>query len=391
MPALDTLTLPTRGSSEVDLDQFNRLLRQSSGYQRFMQRNGLPTTGRVKLSRAQQAAFERELAGAGFPIPSGMHVDQGGNLNQKNRLGKTSIIVAASAAAAFGIPAVFAASSAAAGTAGAVTLGTSGAGTTGAVLGSAGVGATAGGAAGTGAAVTTGGLAGLSRGTVALVGAGWGLDFFNNWLQSRAESNRFQASLGLSAETLEQRKKEFEASLALDRDRLGLSREEVAERRRQFDESLAVDKERLGLSREEVARRAQEFADTLALEREKFGTSKEQFGKELTVKENEWADRFGLDTAMWQQQEATRAPYRSAGEGGLRALSRGLGVEMQPVERVPAPRPSPRVTTQPDASSGMATAERAGMVPMVAPDGTRRQIPLSQVAYYESLGATRAA
>lgn len=98
---------PTRRTSEVDLDQWNQQFRASPLYQTFMRQRGLPTDGRVQLTRGQQAELERELARHGLPVPSGMHIDQGGNLNQKNRLGKVAIGGALAAAATFGIPGVF--------------------------------------------------------------------------------------------------------------------------------------------------------------------------------------------------------------------------------------------------------------------------------------------
>ena len=93
---------PNRGTSELSLDQFNIAMRASPLYQNFMRSRGLPTDGRVKLSRNEQSALEQELARAGIPISGGMHIDQGGNLNQKNRLGRNIAISAAAAGAVFG-------------------------------------------------------------------------------------------------------------------------------------------------------------------------------------------------------------------------------------------------------------------------------------------------
>lgn len=91
---------PNRGTSERELDRWNQAFRASPIYQNYMRRNGLPTDGRVKLSRDQQSALERELRAAGFNIPSGMHIDSGGNLNQKNRLVRNVAIGTAGTAAA---------------------------------------------------------------------------------------------------------------------------------------------------------------------------------------------------------------------------------------------------------------------------------------------------
>ena len=84
--------VPNRGTSEQWLDDWNQQMRSSSIYQNFMRRYGLPTDGRVRLSREQQGALEAELRAAGMQIPSGMHIDQGGNLNQKNRLARNVAI-----------------------------------------------------------------------------------------------------------------------------------------------------------------------------------------------------------------------------------------------------------------------------------------------------------
>lgn len=102
--------VPTRQTSEVDLDKWNQALRASPGYQTFMHSIGNDGSGRVKLSRGQQDQLEKVLAKAGVPVPSGMHIDQGGNLNQKNRLvrntaiavGMTGAALATAGAAGFG-------------------------------------------------------------------------------------------------------------------------------------------------------------------------------------------------------------------------------------------------------------------------------------------------
>jgi hypothetical protein len=105
MPAV-----PNRSTSEVELDKWNQALRVSPGYIEFMKKHGLPTDGRVRLSRAQQSELEHTLAAAGVSIPGGMHIDQGGNLNQKNHLvrnvaigaGMTAAALATAGAAGFG-------------------------------------------------------------------------------------------------------------------------------------------------------------------------------------------------------------------------------------------------------------------------------------------------
>src|SRR4030095_940909 len=89
---------PTRKTSERELDEFNKQLRSSSLYQNFMKSRGLRTDGHVKLSRKQQSDLETAMGRAGFKVPGGMHIDQGGNLNQKNRLVRNAAITAGIAA-----------------------------------------------------------------------------------------------------------------------------------------------------------------------------------------------------------------------------------------------------------------------------------------------------
>lgn len=90
---------PNRGTAQLTVDQWNEAMRASPLYQNFVQQRGL-STSRGGWSRGDQAAWERTLQANGIPIPSGMHIDQGGNLNQKNTLGRNAIITGAVAAAA---------------------------------------------------------------------------------------------------------------------------------------------------------------------------------------------------------------------------------------------------------------------------------------------------
>lgn len=99
-PASRPSSVPTRKTAQGTVDEWNAQMRQSPVYLNFMQRNGLSTDGRVKLSKSQQSALERDLASAGMPVPGGMHIDQGGNLNQKNTLGRNVAIGAAATGAA---------------------------------------------------------------------------------------------------------------------------------------------------------------------------------------------------------------------------------------------------------------------------------------------------
>lgn len=141
--------LPNRGTSEQELNQWNQNLRVSPFYQDFLRRNSLVDSGRgVQMSRGQQSALEKELAKQGITIPGGMHIDQGGNLNQKNRLGRNLAI-----AAAIGAGGYFAAPY---------------------IAGALGAGGAAGGAGAAGAGAAGAGAAGTAAGTAGLLGTtGW--------------------------------------------------------------------------------------------------------------------------------------------------------------------------------------------------------------------------
>lgn len=89
------LPIPTRDTSERDLDLWNQQFRQSALYQNFMRSRGLPTDGRVRLTRSQQGELQDEMKRAGLDIFNGMHIDQGGNLNQKNRTARNIALAAA--------------------------------------------------------------------------------------------------------------------------------------------------------------------------------------------------------------------------------------------------------------------------------------------------------
>jgi hypothetical protein len=147
---------PTRDTSESELDQWNIAMRQSPLYQSFIQRNGL--TGKVGgWSREQQAAWEREMAQNGIQVPKGMHIDQGGNLNQKNSLKKNIGIGAAIGGAAL------------------TGFGLAGMGPLGGMLGLGGAaagGAGAAGAAGAGAAGAGAGAAGAGASSLGLLSGG---------------------------------------------------------------------------------------------------------------------------------------------------------------------------------------------------------------------------
>jgi hypothetical protein len=310
-----TLPVPTRKTDEASLDQWNRALRASPLYQGFLKKHGLVDRGQgVKLSRDQQSALEKELATAGFKVPDGMHIDQGGNLNQKNRLLRNIGIGAGIAAATFGIPGL---------TPG--LLSTLGGGTTLPSL-AAGIPSTSAQAfgpfasqvastvAGTAAGPVAGGLKSLAgRGTAALVGLDYGTSLLNSWLESRAYNKGIEADQAYR-----------ERALELDRERT--------------------------------------------------------------------ADQYGLQRSEYEQTNANRAPYRSAGQGALTALAGRLGVDLPPVEMVTPPPsqmgvPNPTHTTRPGMPTPTVAAEP--MVQMRSPRGQVKAVPASQVAHFEQRGAVR--
>lgn len=89
-----TSPVPTRRTSEADLNRYNVYLRSLPWYQQFFTQRGLDAN-RVRLSRGQQSELERLMSRNGMRVPSGMHIDQAGNLNQKNRLARNVGIGAA--------------------------------------------------------------------------------------------------------------------------------------------------------------------------------------------------------------------------------------------------------------------------------------------------------
>jgi hypothetical protein len=145
--------VPTRKTAEVDLDHFNDQIRATPIYQQFVQQRGL--AGR-DWSRDDQKAWERTLEANGVEIAKGMHVDAGGNINQKNSLVKNTIKYAAIGGAALAT--------------GGLALGALGAGAGGAAA--AGGGAAAAGGLGAGAAATGAGMSLGGWASLASTGAG---------------------------------------------------------------------------------------------------------------------------------------------------------------------------------------------------------------------------
>jgi hypothetical protein len=98
---------PTRKTSEDTLNEWNVKLRSSPVYQNFLKSQGIDQSKPVGLSRSQQGALEKVLEANGMKVPGGMHIDQAGNLNQKNRLARNTAIAAGIAAGGyFAAPAI---------------------------------------------------------------------------------------------------------------------------------------------------------------------------------------------------------------------------------------------------------------------------------------------
>lgn len=165
---------PTRSTPEAALNEWNIAMRNSPRYQQFLESIGQGHGAPTQLSRHEQSMLEDDLRRSGIPIPGGMHIDQGGNLNQKNHLarnvaitvGITAAAIATAGAAGYGPLAGAMSGSAGAGGAAAGAAGAGvGAGTAGTVAGAAGAAGAAGGA-GTAASI----LGGVGTGAKILAG-----------------------------------------------------------------------------------------------------------------------------------------------------------------------------------------------------------------------------
>lgn len=187
------MALPTRRTSELDLDQFNTSMRSTPWYQAARQRMGPGA-----LSRSEQSELEQLMAANGMGVEGGMHVDSGGNVNQKNRLGRNVAIGAGIAAGGyFAAPAIMAALSggAAAGGAGGLSAGMLPGVTAG--LGTAGAAGAAGGASGAGAGLLSalGGKAGMLSAGSRMLGAFGQSEANNRGVNLSATQNQDQLRL----------------------------------------------------------------------------------------------------------------------------------------------------------------------------------------------------
>lgn len=124
---------PDRQTSAIDLDTFNTQIRHSEAYQQFVRERGIGREGAWgagKWSERDREDWTEILRANGVQVPKGMKVDDAGNFNQKNTLGKKLLIGGALAAGtlatmgalgAFGGAAAGAGGSAAGGAAGTST------------------------------------------------------------------------------------------------------------------------------------------------------------------------------------------------------------------------------------------------------------------------------
>lgn len=95
------MNTPTRKTSEDALNQFNIWMRSQPWFVEFHKQKGLNPSGNGnrKLSRDEQSQLESLMKANGVQLPDGMHIDSGGSLNQKNRLGRNVAIGAGLTAA----------------------------------------------------------------------------------------------------------------------------------------------------------------------------------------------------------------------------------------------------------------------------------------------------
>jgi hypothetical protein len=220
---------PGREGSSIDVDEFNKGVRGSELYQQFVGSRGLRNG---KWSDSDREAWRNTLRQAGVQVPDGMKIDDAGNLNQVNKLGKRLIIggaivggtlLTAGALGAFGGAA--AAGGAASGAAGA-----------GAAAGAAGAGAAA---AGTGAAVAGGAAAAAGAGagmgimpSVITGLAGLGSTYMGARAQSQAGKQAAAASERAAAAS--------ERTLIADRE---FEREQRAQERADAERRWAAEQE----------------------------------------------------------------------------------------------------------------------------------------------------
>jgi hypothetical protein len=143
---------------------------------------------------------------------------------------------------------------------------------------------------------------------------------------------------------------------------------------------------------------ANKIADSSA---EAAQIQQQEFDKALAAQQAELDYQHGLDTYKQQQYGSYLSrlqPYLNTGEQANASLSQWMaqpgasgGVTASPATtaalRQPPPSTAPQQPTTP-AQSAQPTASATGMVTMQAPDGSTKDVPASQVAYWTSKGAT---
>ena len=159
----------------------------------------------------QQSGLERALAAAGTPVPSGMHIDQGGNLNQKNRLVRNTAIAAGVAAGGYFAAPYIAGALAGSGGAGAA-LPTSLAGEMSGVIGGP-AGAIAGTTGATAAAGTSSTAAALTKAALARAAG----NAAGSAADTMANNRSVRADLSLDEEEMRRRRQQLEWSMQLSR------------------------------------------------------------------------------------------------------------------------------------------------------------------------------
>lgn len=107
--------------------------------------------------------------------------------------------------------------------------------------------------------------------------------------------------------------------------------------------------------------------------------------------EAESADKaLQVQQQMYQQQRADFGPYRSAGQGAVQALARGLGVENYPDTTIPGASNIPGLPNQYGNLRDLSGQPQAAtQVTMRAPNGETRSVPADQQTYWEGRGAVR--
>lgn len=224
-----TTATPTRSTSEIDLNKWNIAMRNSPRYQQFLESIGQGHGAPTKLSRHEQEALENDLRASGIPVPDGMHIDQGGNLNQKNTLvrntaiavGLTAAAIATAGAAGYGpLAGAMSSGAGAAGASGAAASALPGTSAAGVIGGASAAGA----GAGTGASI----LGGMGTGAKILSGLKSAAPILGGMANARydAQSNSERNQIG--RDSLNLRSAEDTERSAIDRAQLDMDQRRFA-------------------------------------------------------------------------------------------------------------------------------------------------------------------